>query len=217
MYVHYAAKDDLKRADGDETLMHETRKNAVKGFIHHEIEHMLETDENVEGWNETRTSVQQYPEQAALYLYKTEHSIDVAWDTRVDERGFANLYGKTNELEDRASISEYLLSRNEKTRELLEKAKRDTVLQNKIAFMKQLYFTQSLGLMNEAYWRLSDDISTSTDILADFLQIQGEVLSSMDDANLLQQLQKGIGDTANSEVAAKWRNELRLWLDRKSK
>lgn len=136
-------------------------------------------------------------------------SPEVADQLREDTRGFARRYGKASFAEDRATVVEALYDRKLAAGRLEE----DEVLAKKMKFMKRYYFERSRGLMNHNYWDLVHNPAADSELVANYLKVQADILTSMSDEALLMYMKDSVGDQVDLEHAKKWKQELKSWLD----
>ncbi|MBP6881604.1 MAG: twin-arginine translocation signal domain-containing protein [Candidatus Pacebacteria bacterium] len=135
-------------------------------------------------------------------------SPEVADQLREDTRGFARRYGKASFAEDRATVVEALYDQK-----LSAGRQEDTVLTEKMKFMKRYYFERSRGLMNHNYWELVHNPAADSELVSNYLKIQADIITGMSDEALVMYMKESIGDEVDLEHAKKWKQELRSWLD----
>ncbi|MBP6881128.1 MAG: hypothetical protein KBC35_00685 [Candidatus Pacebacteria bacterium] len=217
--VEFAHDPSLQNQTGKETGESlQTKIEKIKEIVHHEIEHQIELLDEIsdkEYIDKTRTEIENgesyYP---IVYGYLNElkahlgngllKRVDVDLILEHDE-GFARVYGRKDPQEDRATIVESLFGRN--ATQLYERAKTDLVLKKKIDFMKQYYFKQSYGVMDETYWRIAevDDGIRA----AQHISQRTFTLSNLDEQKFMTHIQDTLGEKANAIEIKKWQKSLK--------
>jgi hypothetical protein len=151
--------------DAREVLKRANNTARFKGTIHHELSHFFLSTPGTESsprheeanfmtdWEEKfgshhEESQLKYARQALAKNANGEETYSYV-DIEPTPPGFAASYGLKNTEEDRATVSEFIMTNDAREFETDES---DVVLRDKIRMMKNQYFKFSCGLMDAAYW-----------------------------------------------------------------
>lgn len=114
--------------------------------FHHELFHMLDARMgDGSDWNNLRLA----PDEPTPY----------SWQRVLPKEGYVVGYSRTNELEDRAMIGQFLMSYPD-ILYLNRRIQSDITLRAKVRVVKQQFFEGSFGAMNAQFWRdmANDDV-----------------------------------------------------------
>lgn len=165
-----------------------TKKQNFEIATHHELLHFFVDVEGTESstrldegkftaeWNDifghfNNASREVYTEE----LQKQSKSDTVSFtDLPFEPHGFARSYGVESDLEDRATIVEFLMTGYED--QLAERYKDEPILEVKVRDVKNFYHTFSYGLIDEEYWQLVKTVSKDFNFKEHFTQKAAEIL-----------------------------------------
>jgi hypothetical protein len=140
-------------SEGMDQKWREIFKDSFLTAFHHEIFHQL-----IEKGKFEFEKYQDWPSLNPFGVKSYKNSFDWAGDEKLilKEGGFVNSYSLTDEMEDRAEIFAFLMT---KYNLMLEKCTTDKFLEGKINYMKKILMEDSGGLMDGEYWnRIKHDI-----------------------------------------------------------
>lgn len=209
----------------------EDKIERLKLIMHHELEHFIEKSQSIDEASYQKTTRGYAAGDKAgktdkfdldyLYQYELDYLSNINFISSEEKermerryRGFANNYGRTNGREDRASIAESLLRGSSTYSALLERAKTDLILSNKIEFLKNYYFAKSHGTMDSGYWDFLKKEDIDSESIAAYLKVRAKILSSMTDDAYVTHIERRLKDTSGSpQDFVEWKAALTSWAN----